>query len=131
MQAGAKVAFAPQIVNHRRRVKGNVAGCPFRPDMVGEITSRLRGRFGIIAQGRLPIADDIRPEAKIYLTRAQISSESEIRKDFRASKVINQRFIQARVLPFLKVVGQFDVEAALRRHLVRQVTDKLAATTSN
>ena len=26
------------------------------------------------------------------------------------------------------VVGQFDVEAALRRHLVRQVTDKLAAT---
>ena len=29
------------------------------------------------------------------------------------------------------VVGQFDVEAALRRHLVRQVTDKLAATASD
>ena len=29
------------------------------------------------------------------------------------------------------VVGQFDVEAALRRHLVRQPTDKLAATASN
>jgi hypothetical protein len=29
------------------------------------------------------------------------------------------------------LVGQFDVEAALRRHLVRQVTDKLAATASN
>jgi hypothetical protein len=28
-------------------------------------------------------------------------------------------------------VGQFDVEAALCRHMVRQVTDKLAATTSN
>jgi hypothetical protein len=28
-------------------------------------------------------------------------------------------------------VGQFDVEAALRRQLVRQPTDKLAATTSN
>jgi hypothetical protein len=28
-------------------------------------------------------------------------------------------------------VGQFEVEAAVRRHLVRQLTDKLAATTSN
>ena len=28
-------------------------------------------------------------------------------------------------------MGQFDVEAALRRHLVRQLTDKLAATASN
>jgi len=29
------------------------------------------------------------------------------------------------------VVGQFDVEAALRRQVVRQLTDKLDATTSN
>jgi len=29
------------------------------------------------------------------------------------------------------VVLQFDAEAALRRHMVRQVTGKLAATSSN
>jgi transposase-like protein len=29
------------------------------------------------------------------------------------------------------VAGQFDVEAALRRHWVRQLTDKLAATAAN
>jgi hypothetical protein len=31
----------------------------------------------------------------------------------------------------ISVVGQFNVEAALRRHLVRRLTDKLAATPSN
>jgi hypothetical protein len=29
-----------------------------------------------------------------------------------------------------RIVGRFDVEAALRRHLVRRLTDKLAATTT-
>jgi hypothetical protein len=38
------------------------------------------------------------------------------------------QFVEPR-LPW--VAGQFDVEAALRRHLVRQMTDKLAATRSN
>src|SRR5271157_6295230 len=101
LQAAANVAFAPQVVEHRRRVEGDVAGSPFRPDMVCEITSCLLGCFAIIAQRRLPIADDIRPEAKISFTRAQFSAEGEIRKNFRASEVIHQRFVQARYLPLL------------------------------
>jgi hypothetical protein len=33
--------------------------------------------------------------------------------------------------PLSTLVGQFDVEAALRRHSVRQVTYKIAATRPN
>ena len=40
------------------------------------------------------------------------------------------RAVMAR-LPDKRSVGQFDVEATLRCHLVRQVADKLAATTPN
>jgi hypothetical protein len=41
-------------------------------------------------------------------------------------------FLASKAIPPADLaVGQFDVEAALRRHLVRQLTDKLAATASN
>jgi len=48
-----------------------------------------------------------------------------VRGEARKKCIINSFLLRVRV------VVQSDIEAALRRHLVRQVTDKLAATTLN